>query len=90
MRDFIEYVARGLVDQPDEVQVIEDRWRDRVNLQLMVADPDMGKVIGKGGRIAHSMRSLLNAAGIWEGVRVGLDIGDDRPRRADNRRSSWR
>jgi predicted RNA-binding protein YlqC (UPF0109 family) len=90
MRDFIEYVARGLVDQPEAVGVEEDRWRDRVVLRLSVDDADMGKVIGKGGRIAHAMRSLLNAAATREGVRVSLDIGEPAPRRSGGRRPSWR
>jgi predicted RNA-binding protein YlqC (UPF0109 family) len=90
MKQFVEYVARGLVDHPDAVGVDEDRWRDRVVLRLSVDDADMGKVIGKGGRIAHAMRSLLNAAGTREGVRVSLDIGEPAPRRGGGRRPSWR
>jgi len=90
VKSFVEYVARGLVDHPDEVSVVEERWRDRVSLRLSVADDDMGKVIGKGGRIAHAMRSLLNAAGARENVRVGLDIGEPVRRRPPPRRSSWR
>ena len=52
MKEFIEYVARGLVDHPDAVAVEEERWRDRVVLRLSVDDTDMGKVIGKGGRVS--------------------------------------
>jgi predicted RNA-binding protein YlqC (UPF0109 family) len=75
MKDFIEYVARGLVDDPDAVVVEEDRWRDRVIYRLTVADSDMGKVIGKGGRIAHAMRALLKVGAVQDGSRVSLDIG---------------
>lgn len=90
MRDFVEYVAKGLVDQPDAVTVEEDRRHDRIALRLDVAPCDMGKVIGKGGRIAHAMRGMLNAAATLDGVRVSLDIGEPAPRRAPPRRSSWR
>lgn len=75
MKDFVEYVARGLVDHPDEVQVAEDRWGDRVIYRLSVADGDMGKVIGKGGRIAHAMRAMLKVGAVRDGSRVSLDIG---------------
>jgi predicted RNA-binding protein YlqC (UPF0109 family) len=91
MREFIEYVARGLVDHPDEVSVEEERWRDRVSLRLNVADDDMGKVIGKGGRIAHAMRSVLHTAAMREAVNVSLDIGEPvRRRRPPPRRGGWR
>lgn len=75
MKDFIEYVARGLVDNPDAVAVEEDRWRDRVIYRLSVDDADMGKVIGKGGRIAHAIRTLLKVGAVHDGSRVSLDIG---------------
>ena len=89
MRDFVEYVARGLVDEPDAVGVDEDRRRDRVNLRLDVADHDMGKVSGKGGRIAHSLRTLLTAAAARDGYRVSLDIGEPSPRRPSRRPRRW-
>lgn len=72
---FVEYVAKGLVDNPEAVAVAEDRWRDRITYRLNVAEGDMGKVIGKGGRIAHAMRLLLKAASADSGARVSLDIG---------------
>jgi predicted RNA-binding protein YlqC (UPF0109 family) len=79
------------VDEPDAVEVTEHHRRDRVELRLDVAERDMGKVIGKGGRIAHSLRSMLNVAGYLDGVRVSLDIGEPAPRRAPPpRRSGWR
>ncbi len=90
MREFVEYVARGLVDEPDGVTVEEDRWRDRVVYRLQVADGDMGKVIGKGGRIAHAIRSLLNAGAAQDGLRVSLDIGEPMPRRQPAPRRNWR
>ena len=75
MKEFVEYVARGLVDQPDAVHVEEDRWGDRVIYRLSVADSDMGKVIGRGGRIAHAIRTLLKVGAVRDGTRVSLDIG---------------
>jgi predicted RNA-binding protein YlqC (UPF0109 family) len=76
MKDLVEYVARSLVDNPEEVQVTEERDGDRIVLHLMVAEPDMGKVIGKQGRIAQAMRTLLKVAAVKRGERVVLEIGD--------------
>jgi hypothetical protein len=76
MKDLIEYVARALVDDPDQVQVTEERDGDRIVLHLQVAEPDMGKVIGKQGRIAQAMRTLLKVAAVKRGERVVLEIGD--------------
>jgi len=89
MRDFVEYVAKGLVDEPEAVEVEEDRRRDRVSLRLNVAEGDMGKVIGKGGRIAHALRNLLNAASVRDGYRVSLDIGEPLPRRPSRQPRRW-
>ena len=75
MKEFIEYVARGLVDHPEDVQVEEDRWGGRIIYRLTVAESDMGKVIGKGGRIAHALRSMLKVGSARDGVRMSLDIG---------------
>ncbi|MEO6043320.1 MAG: KH domain-containing protein [Tepidiformaceae bacterium] len=76
MSDVIEYLAKGLVDTPDEVRVTETEEGDRVVVRLDVAEGDWGKVIGKGGRIASSMRSIIKVAAVKEDVRVGLEIGD--------------
>ena len=76
MKDLIEYMAKSLVDNPDEVQVMEERDGDRVVLRLLVAEPDMGKVIGKQGRIAQAMRTLLKVAAVKRGERAVLEIGD--------------
>lgn len=75
MKAFVEYVAAALVDHPEDVRVEEDRWRDRVIYRLHVHETDMGKVIGKGGRIAHAMRTMLKAGATLDGARVSLDIG---------------
>lgn len=76
MSDVVEYLAKALVDNPDEVQVQEQADGDRVTVRLDVAEGDWGKVIGRGGRIASSMRSLVKVAAVKEDVRVHLEIGD--------------
>lgn len=76
MAVLVEYVAKGLVDEPDEVRVSEREEGGRVIIRLDVAEGDWGKVIGKGGRIASSLRSLVKVAAVQENARVGLEIGD--------------
>lgn len=76
MSEVIEYLAKGLVDNPDEVRVSETDDGDRIKVRLDVAEGDWGKVIGKGGRIASSLRSMIKVAAVREDVRVGLEIGD--------------
>lgn len=76
MADLVEYLAKALVDNPDEVRVQERQEGDRVFIRLDVAEGDWGKVIGKGGRIASAMRSLVKVAAVKEDVRVSLEIGD--------------
>jgi predicted RNA-binding protein YlqC (UPF0109 family) len=76
MKELVEFMARGLVEHPDEVTVEEEEEYDRIVFYLNVADSDMGKVIGKEGRIANAMRSLLKVAATRQGVRASLEIGD--------------
>ena len=78
MKDLIEYIASSLVDDPTQVMVIEQRRGSAVNLRLHVAKEDMGRVIGKGGRVANSMRVLLRVAAAQEGKRATLDVEDPR------------
>jgi predicted RNA-binding protein YlqC (UPF0109 family) len=75
MNELIEYMARAIVDYPDQVVVTEEMEDDRVIYHLNVADSDMGKVIGKQGRIANAMRTLLKVAAIRKGARAVLEIG---------------
>jgi len=75
MKELVEYVAKALVDDPEQVRVTEQRQGDRVTLYLEVAEGEMGKVIGKQGRIAHAIRNLLKVAAMQEDVRVNLEIG---------------
>jgi len=76
MKELIEFLARSLVDNPDDVRVEEERDEDRIVLRLYVAEGDMGKVIGKQGRIANAMRDLLKVAAARQGTRASLEIGD--------------
>ncbi|HKZ83919.1 MAG TPA: KH domain-containing protein [Anaerolineae bacterium] len=74
MRDLLEYVVRSLVDDPSGVSVKESRSGNTVIFELHVAPEDAGRVIGKNGRVANSIRSLLRVAAAKEGMRVQLDI----------------
>jgi len=78
VKEFLEYVARSLVDDPDAVKVEMEEGPDEVALTLVVGEHDMGRVIGRDGRIANSIRSLLRVMGTRDGKRVELEIvGDD-------------
>ena len=77
MKDLLEYLARQLVDEPDEVEVEQFNEDDgTVVLELAVAEDDYGKVIGKGGRTANALRTVVKAAAVKEGRRVLVDIVD--------------
>jgi predicted RNA-binding protein YlqC (UPF0109 family) len=74
MKSLTEYIARSLVDHPEQVMVDESRRGDRVLIELRVAKDDMGRVIGKGGRVANAIRALLRVAAEREGYQVTLDV----------------
>jgi predicted RNA-binding protein YlqC (UPF0109 family) len=74
MKELIEYIAKSLVDHPEEVQVREMGNGSRIRLELSVAKDDMGRVIGKGGKVANSIRTLLRVAAEREGKQVTLDV----------------
>ncbi len=76
-RELLEYLAQGLVDEPDEVTVEQFSQDDgSVVLELCVAEGDYGRVIGRGGRTAHALRTVVKAAATSEGCRVFVDIVD--------------
>ena len=75
-RAVLEYVARELVDDPESVVVEMEEGRRGVALTLHVAPDDMGKVIGRRGRVAQAIRTVVRAAGAREGVEVAVDIAD--------------
>ena len=74
MKELVEVIAKALVDSPDEVVVTETVEDDVIRIQLKVADDDMGKVIGKQGRIAKAIRSVVKAASSKGDKRVIVDI----------------
>ncbi len=74
MKTLVEYLARSLASQPDQVNVIEEHRGDRIVIHLQVADEDKGRVIGRGGRCANAIRSLLHVAAVRSGVRASLNI----------------
>jgi predicted RNA-binding protein YlqC (UPF0109 family) len=74
VKEFLEYVARALVDEPDAVRVEVEEGDDEVSLILSVNEGDMGRVIGRDGRIANAIRSLLRVMGTRNGRHVELEI----------------
>ncbi len=74
MQELITYIARSLVDSPDDVQVTVTEEDDTILVDLAVAKDDLGKVIGKQGRTARAMRSLLSAAAGKEDKKSRLNI----------------
>jgi predicted RNA-binding protein YlqC (UPF0109 family) len=74
MQELIEYIAKSLASKPDEVKVTTTKEEDRVVLKLQVADEDKGKIIGRQGRVAQAMRTLLRVAAVKDGTRAVLEI----------------
>lgn len=74
MKDLVEYIAKAIVDHPEEVEVKEVEGEKSVIIELKVADADMGKVIGKQGRIANAIRTVVKAAATRDGKRVIVEI----------------
>lgn len=76
MQPLIETIVKALVDYPDDIRITEVQGERSVTYKLSVRPEDMGKVIGKKGRIAQAIRTVLSAAGSGENKRVYLDIED--------------
>lgn len=74
MKELLEVIAKNLVDQPDKVQVTETENERALVLELKVAPEDMGKVIGKQGRIAKAIRTLVKASGVHEDKKIIVEI----------------
>ncbi len=75
MKDLLETIAKALVDNPDAVNVTQiDKEDGSIVLELRVAEDDMGKVIGKQGRIAKAIRAVMKSAAIRENIMVSVDI----------------
>jgi predicted RNA-binding protein YlqC (UPF0109 family) len=75
-RDVLDYVAKAIVDEPDAVEIEVEERRSGVELRLHVAPDDMGKIIGRRGRVAQAIRTVVRAAGAKEGVDASVDIVD--------------
>lgn len=74
MKDLIEYIAKSLVDDPSQVEVRQLPEGGGLLLELRVAPEDMGRVIGRSGRVANAMRTLLRVAAAKQGKRITLEI----------------
>jgi uncharacterized protein len=76
VKELLEYIVRQLVDHPDEVRVEETETDDGVLLRLTVSKEDVGKVIGKQGRIARALRTVIKASAVKDGKQAGVEILD--------------
>ena len=74
MKEIVEVIAKALVDRPEAVEVSEEEQERATLLRLHVAEDDMGKVIGKPGRIAKAMRTVVKAAATRENKKVTVEI----------------
>ncbi len=74
MKEVLEIIAKALVENPDQVSITEIADGDNITLELRVADGDMGKVIGKQGKIAKAIRTVVKAAASIENKHVTVDI----------------
>lgn len=75
MKSLVEYIARSLVDDPSQIEVVVKERRGNVVIELQCAPEDMGRIIGRNGRVANAVRALLDVMGERERTRVTLDIG---------------
>lgn len=74
MKELVEYIAKSLVDDPSQVQVNEVAGSGSLIIELRVAPEDMGRIIGKNGRVVNAIRTLLRASAARQGKRVTLEI----------------
>jgi hypothetical protein len=74
MKELVEFIARAIVNAPDQVEVTEETTEQGTTLKLKVADDDKGRVIGKQGRIAEAMRTLIRVKAAKAGTRATLEI----------------
>ena len=74
MKDLIEYIAKSLENSPDDVVVTEEEGEEGITFKLQVADEDKGRIIGKQGRIAQAIRTLIRVKAAKAGTRATLDI----------------
>lgn len=76
IQELVEYITKSLVDDPNQVHVKMSENAHAVNVELQVAPEDMGRIIGKGGRVVNSLRTLVRIAAIRQGKRATLEILD--------------
>jgi predicted RNA-binding protein YlqC (UPF0109 family) len=74
MKELVSFIVESLVEYPEEVQVVEVRGRGSTVIELAVADSDMGRIIGKGGRVINSIRTLADVLAVKQGKRVSLEL----------------
>ena len=74
MKELVEFIVKSLVDSPDEVHVAAVEDRSETTLELSVAADDMGRIIGKNGRVINSIRTLIQVAAAKEGKHVNLEV----------------
>lgn len=74
MKELVEYIAKSLVDDPSQVEVTETEGSSTIVIELKVAPEDMGRVIGRSGRVANALRTLLRVNANRVGKRVNLEI----------------
>ncbi|MGB8645709.1 MAG: KH domain-containing protein [Anaerolineae bacterium] len=76
MQELVEYIAKSLVEDPAQVHVKVNENQSSMNLELYVAAGDMGRVIGKSGRVANAIRTLVRVAAVRQGKRATLEVVD--------------
>jgi uncharacterized protein len=74
VKELVQYIAQSLVSDPAKIEIKEIEENGNIRIELKVAKEDMGRIIGKGGRVANSIRVLLRVAAAREGKRVTLDV----------------
>ena len=74
MKELVEYIAKAIVNSPDDVVVTEETDEQGITLKLQVADDDKGRIIGRQGRVAQAMRTLLRVKAAKAGTRANLEI----------------
>ncbi|MBA7495516.1 hypothetical protein ES702_06103 [subsurface metagenome] len=74
MKDLLEFITKSIVDKPDQVKIEEEKNEGFVNLKLSVAQEDMGKVIGKQGKIIKAIRTLMKVPAINQGLKVNVEL----------------
>lgn len=74
MKNLVEFIVKSLVDNPDQVDVQEFDERSTTIVEVSVAQPDMGRIIGKGGRVINSIRSIVQVAAAKQGRKVSVEI----------------